>query len=290
MIHVLVTGANGQLGQSLKEISIAYPEIKFHFKDSEDLDITKAQSVRAAFESFSYEYCINCAAFTAVDRAETESENAFLVNSEGVKLLAIACKQQNTILIHISTDFVFDGLKNTPYNELDISNPINVYGASKLAGENHVKSILDSYFIIRTSWLYSEFGNNFLKTMIRLSSEKKELRIVNDQIGTPTYAKDLAKAIIHIVISKSKDYGIYHYSNEGAVSWHEFANAIFELSQSKIETKGISTDNYPTLAKRPKYSVLSKNKIKRKLGLITFHWRDSLEDAVSIIFGNQKIQ
>jgi dTDP-4-dehydrorhamnose reductase len=280
-IKILVTGASGQLGKCLQDVAEKYPDYDFHFKTSKELDITTKEKISSLFEQEKFDYCINCAAYTAVDRAETDKENAFLVNAEAVKYLVESCKENKTILIHISTDFVFDGTKGEPYTEEDIPNPINVYGASKLKGEQYVQQLLSKYFIIRTSWVYSEYGHNFVKTMLRLGAERDEVSVVNDQIGSPTYAGDLADAILKIISSQATNYGIYHYSNEGAISWCEFAIAIFRKKKIKIKVNPISYDKFPSLAKRPKYSVLDLNK-----GILNFKlevplWNDSLKKSLT---------
>lgn len=266
---VLVTGSNGQLGKSISALKDTnnYDSLNFTFTTRASLDVSNLDQVEAYFQSNNFNYCINCAAYTAVDKAEEEKEQAFLINAIGAKNLAEVCKKYKIILIHISTDFVFDGTKREPYLEKDIPNPINVYGASKLQGERYVQSALDNHFIIRTSWLYSEFGNNFVKTMLRLGSEKDEIHVVNDQIGSPTYAKDLAEAVLEIIISEYTQFGLYHYSNQGALSWFEFAKAIFNFTQNDIQVKPIPTSGYPTPAQRPQYSVLSSTKIFHNLRL-----------------------
>jgi dTDP-4-dehydrorhamnose reductase len=210
---------------------------------------------------------------------------AYLVNSQAVKYLAEACKTNNTILIHISTDFVFDGSKTTPYTENDPPNPINVYGISKLKGEQYIQEMLDNYFIIRTSWVYSEYGHNFVKTMLRLSAERDELNVVNDQIGSPTYAGNLAKTIIEIVNSKTTHYGLYHYSNEGAISWFDFAKEIFKIKGMKINLKAIPSKSYATSAKRPSFSVMDKTKIKTNLHIKTPCWKDDLKKCIENLKG-----
>lgn len=267
--HVLVTGSNGQLGKAISAFSDTKnsESINFTFTTRTSLDISNQEQVETYFQSNNFQYCINCAAYTAVDKAEEEKEQAFLINAIGAKNLAEACKKHNIILIHISTDFVFDGCKREPYLETDIPNPINVYGASKLQGEGYVQSVLENHFIIRTSWLYSEYGNNFVRTMLRLGSEKDELHVVNDQIGSPTYAKDLAEVVLKIIISENTQFGLYHYSNQGVLSWFEFAKVIFTITQNDIPVKPIPTSGYPTPAQRPQYSVLSSTKIIHNLGL-----------------------
>lgn len=280
---ILITGSNGQLGRCLANGAEYYPDYDFHFKTSKELDITTKEQIRSLFAQEKFDYCINCAAYTAVDKAETDKENAFLVNAEAVKYLAEACKENETILIHISTDFVFDGTKGEPYTEDDLPNPINVYGASKLKGEQYIQEILNNYFIIRTSWVYSEYGHNFVKTMLRLGVEREELRVVNDQIGSPTFARDLAEAILKIISSQATNYGIYHYSNEGAISWYDFAKAIFEIKGMKVKVNPIPSEAYPTPAKRPMYSVLDKTKIKQVFNIINI---PNLENSLKKVIYN----
>ena len=273
----LVTGANGQLGQSLQFIAPNYPEIKFVFCSSADLDISNLENCLAVFSNIQPNYCINAAAYTAVDKAESEPKKAHLVNVVGTKNLAEVCKKHNTILLHISTDFVFDGNRNSPYRETDDTNPTGVYGQTKLDGEKAIQAVFDNYFIIRTSWVYSQFGNNFMKTMLRLASERESLSIVNDQIGTPTNAVDLADALIKIVISNKNTFGIYNFSNEGQCSWYDFAKKIFEINKIKIDLQPIPTTSFPTPAKRPAFSVLDKTKIKNTFGIEIKNWEESLK-------------
>lgn len=279
---VLVTGSGGQLGQSLQFIAPNYPEIDSVFCNSTDLDITNIENVKQVFEKYKPKFCINTAAYTAVDKAESEPEKAYLINVLGVENLAKICKTFNTTLIQISTDFVFDGDSQTPYNENDTPNPTGVYGQTKLDGEKIVQAILDNHIIIRTSWVYSQFGNNFMKTMIRLGNEKHTLSVVNDQIGTPTNAVDLAEAIIKIILKlnlpifPSGAMGLFNFSNEGSCSWYEFAKRIFEINTISIDLKPIPTSSYPTPAKRPAYSVLDKSKIKKTFGIEIKNWKDSL--------------
>lgn len=277
---VLVTGANGQLGQALKFIAGNYPEIQFVFTASKDLDITNKDSVQAVFKKMKPDFCINTAAYTAVDKAESEPENAHLINVIGPENLAEASKDFNTTLLHISTDFVFDGKKNIPYKEEDVTNPQSIYGQTKLEGEKAIQEILENYYIIRTSWLYSDFGNNFMKTMLRLAKERTSLSVVNDQIGTPTHAVDLAEALVKIILSDKKAYGIYHFSNEGAASWYDFAKEIFDINNIEIDLQPIPTTQFPTPAQRPKYSVLDKTKIKNIFGIDIKNWEDSLRTNV----------
>lgn len=274
---VLVTGANGQLGQALQFIAPQYPEIQFHFLGSDTLDITNPDAIDTAFKKIKPDYCINAAAYTAVDKAESETEKAHLINVSGAKNIAEACHNHATTLLHISTDFVFDGKKSTPYSETDSTNPQGIYGATKREGEIAIGQTMQAYFIIRTSWLYSQFGNNFMKTMLRLGKEKTELNVVNDQIGTPTHAVDLAAMLVDIIKSNSHNYGIYNFSNQGSISWYDFAKKIFELNNISIALHPIPTEQYPTPAQRPKYSVLDKSKIKSEFKVMIPTWDQALE-------------
>ena len=277
MIKALVTGGNGQLAQSLKDVVNHQDELDVDFQDLPDLDITNKQQLESYFSNNELDYCINCAAYTAVDLAEEQSDLAYAVNAKGPKYLAEVCQKHQVTLIHISTDFVFDGKKQTPYVETDMPNPLGVYGASKWQGERNIQEGMETYFIIRTSWLYSEYGNNFMKTMLRLSETRDEISVVSDQIGAPTYAGDLAEVLIKIILSSSTNYGVYHYSNSGAISWYDFAAEIFKLFGKTIELKPIKTEDYPTEAKRPKYSVLEKSKLISVFDTLIPYWRDSLK-------------
>ncbi len=274
---VLVTGSAGQLGQSLQFIAPKYPEAQFVFCSSNELDITNIENCRQVFSKHQPDYCINAAAYTAVDKAESESEKAHLINVVGAKNLAEVCQENDTVLLHISTDFVFDGNKKVPYNEQDLTNPTGVYGQTKLDGEIAIQELWEKHFIIRTSWVYSQFGNNFMKTMLRLASERDSLSVVNDQIGTPTNAIDLADALVKIIISNKNAFGIYNFSNEGQCSWYEFAQKIFEINEININLQPIPTSSFPTPAKRPSYSVLDKTKIKSTFGLEIKSWEESLK-------------
>lgn len=276
---VLVTGANGQLGQALQLISGNYPDIRFYFADSSEADITDKAKLHDIFNKLKPGFCINAAAYTAVDKAESESEKAYKINVDGAKNLAEICAAFQTKLIHISTDFVFDGQKETPYTETDATHPQGIYGLTKLQGEQAIMAVFDQYYIIRTSWLYSAFGHNFMKTMLRLASERPSLNVVNDQIGTPTLANDLARTIVQIVQSGKNAYGIYHFSNEGIASWYDFAKEIFDINGLKTELGAIATSEYPTPAKRPKYSVLDKTKIKTTFGIEVRDWKVALKEA-----------
>lgn len=286
---VLVTGANGQLGQALRFVSTDYPEMNFVFCGSSELDITNKANCEAVFEKYKPDFCINTAAYTAVDKAESELERARLINVIGAENIAETCKNHNTLLFHISTDFVFDGEKLTPYSEEDVPNPTGVYGQTKLEGEHAVQNSWEKHFIIRTSWVYSQFGNNFMKTMLRLASERDTLSVVNDQIGTPTHAVDLAKALIEMIVfcyaepDEASYFGIYNFSNEGQCSWFDFAKKIIEVNGISIALNPISTTDYPTPAQRPKYSVLDKTKIKKTFGLEIKKWEKSLQPFPSAV-------
>lgn len=278
---VLVTGGSGQLGQSLQFIASNYPQINFVFCDSKTLDITNLENCNQIFEKYKPNFCINAAAYTAVDKAESESEKAFAINVTGAKNLAEVSKKFDTILLHISTDFVFDGNKNRPYLEQDLPNPTGVYGQTKLDGEKAIQQVWEKHFIIRTSWVYSQFGNNFMKTMLRLASERDTISVVNDQIGTPTNAVDLAEVLVKIIqhgqTELVKVFGIYNFSNEGQCSWYDFAKKIFEINNISINLLPIPTTSFPTPAKRPSFSVLDKTKIKKIFGIEINNWDNSIE-------------
>jgi dTDP-4-dehydrorhamnose reductase len=278
---VLVAGANGQLGQAIRSIAKNHPKTEFVFCASADLDITSSENCNSIFNKYKPNYCINAAAYTAVDKAESEPEKAKLINVVGAKNLAEACKENNVILLHISTDFVFDGTKKEPYNEFDLPNPTGMYGKTKLEGERAIQGVFDNYFIVRTSWVYSEFGNNFMKTMLRLASERDQISVVNDQIGTPTHALNLAEALLKIIQLTDQNplkdnFGIYNYSNEGQCSWYDFAKKIFEIKNIKMDVKPIPTSQFPTPAQRPKFSVLDKTKIKTTFGIFIETWENAL--------------
>jgi dTDP-4-dehydrorhamnose reductase len=280
-ITILVTGANGQLGSELKVIA-TYEPFEFIFTDVEELNLIKAEAVNSFFNTHKIDYCINCAAYTAVDKAEKDLSAARAINVEAVQNLAEACIINNTTLFHISTDFVFRGDTYKPINEDLKPDPISVYGFTKLEGENLALRTNPRTVILRTSWLYSSFGNNFVKTMMKLGKEKDELGIIIDQIGTPTYAGDLAKAILSIIkkadeLDLDEKYGIYHYSNEGVASWYDFAKAIFDIKKIDVVVKPLKTEEYPTPAKRPNFSLLDKSHIKNSFKLEIPYWRDSLK-------------
>jgi len=282
---ILVTGADGQLGSELRLLAVE-SQYQFLFTDVAELDLTSKDAVVVFFNSHKIDYCINCAAYTAVDKAELDSDLANKINATAVENLAAACENNGAVLIHISTDFVFDGTAFRPINETDNPNPISVYGRTKLEGERQALAACSRTIILRTSWLYSTFGNNFVKTMLRLAETRNELNVIFDQTGTPTYACDLARLIVEIIdfgITKGllEKYGIYHYSNEGVASWYDFAKAIFEEKTIDIKVNPILTSGYPTPAKRPHFSVMDKSKIKSVFGIAIPHWRESLRVCLS---------
>ena len=286
MKKILVTGANGQLGQCLQKISSQFEEFEFIFTDSETLDITNKEEVNDFFWQNAPDFCINAAAYTAVDLAETDIEKAFLVNADGTENLAEACAENNAQFIHVSTDYVFDGENNLAYTEEDFTNPLGVYGASKLAGDELALEVNPCSVILRTSWVYSEFGKNFVKTMLSFFATKDELNIVADQFGQPTNANDLAEAIMKIIKSEKITPGIFNFSNLGRISWFDFAEKIAELSEAKIKLNAIETSQYPTPAKRPKNSVLDLDKISKTYAIQLKPWEESLEDCVQILQNN----
>ena len=286
MKKILVTGANGQLGQCLQKISSQFEESEFIFTDSETLDITNKEEVNDFFWQNAPDFCINAAAYTAVDLAETEVEKAFLVNADGTENLAEACAENNAQFIHVSTDYVFDGENNLSYTEEDFTNPLGVYGASKLEGDEMALEVNPCSVILRTSWVYSEFGKNFVKTMLSLFATKEELNIVADQFGQPTNANDLAEAIMKIIKSAKITPGIFNFSNLGRISWFDFAEKIAELSEAKIKLNAIETSQYPTPAKRPKNSVLDLDKISKTYAIQLKPWEESLEGCVQILQNN----
>ena len=286
MKKILVTGANGQLGQCLQKISSQFEEFEFIFTDSETLDLTNKEEVNDSFWQKAPDFCINAAAYTAVDLAETDIEKAFLVNADGAENLAEACAENNAQFIHVSTDYVFDGENNLAYTEEDFTNPLGVYGASKLAGDELALEVNPCSVILRTSWVYSEFGKNFVKTMLNLFATKEELSIVADQFGQPTNANDLAEAIMKIIKSEKITPGIFNFSHLGRISWFDFAEKIAELSEAKIKLNAIETSQYPTPAKRPKNSVLDLDKISKTYAIQLKPWEESIEDCVQILQNN----
>lgn len=280
MFNVLVTGANGQLGSELYYLTTHHPlpSTHFHYVTRNELDLSNLCTMEEFFEGKKFDAIINCAAYTAVDKAESEIELADTINHRFVSILAKIAKRDSTKLIHISTDYVYDGKNHRPYIESDPTDPQGVYGKTKCDGENAILSIAPkNTIIIRTSWMFSKYSQNFIKTMLRLGKERDNLGVIFDQVGTPTYARDLAQAILDILpqINNVKP-EIYHYSNEGVASWYDFAKAIFELSNVTCQVNPITTDQYPTPASRPHYSLLNKAKIKSEYNIVIPYWRDSL--------------
>ncbi|MGV6827952.1 MAG: dTDP-4-dehydrorhamnose reductase [Flavobacteriales bacterium] len=275
-MKILVTGANGQLGRCIKDAASKYPEQEFFFANRQDLDIENKDQVSDIFKKQKFDFCINTAAYTNVEKAESQSKQAFAINAEAVKQLAQHCKNTNTTLIHISTDYVFDGNKTEPYLETDLTNPINVYGESKLKGEQYIQEICERFFILRTSWLYSQYGHNFYKSILQFAKEGKELKITTEQTGTPTNANDLAQEILHIIKCNNNKYGIYNVSNAGEATWYDFAKEIL-LQTNQINTINLAKTNYyRTFAKRPTYSVLDTNKFKNTFEQKLISWQESL--------------
>lgn len=277
MANILVTGANGQLGSELRKIGFSALDEVF-YTDVAELDITDYAAVEKFVKDKEIDTIINCAAYTAVDKAEEEPQLAAKINTEAVANLARAAAKEGCLLIHISTDYVFDGTGTKPYTEKDKPCPVSVYGKTKLAGEEAILKSRCFHIIIRTAWLYSSFGNNFVKTILRLAAERPEISVVSDQVGSPTYAGDLAAAIVGIMDSEERieHEGIYHYSNEGVCSWYDFAAEIVRLSGKECRVKPVTTAEYPTKTQRPAYSVLDKSKIKKTFGIEIPEWKDAL--------------
>lgn len=283
MPTILVTGANGQLGQEMQVVAASYPEYSFLFVTRNELPIDDADAVKNFFSQHTIDYCVNCAAYTAVDKAESDIDKAYAINADAVGNLAAICKASGAQLIHVSTDYVFDGTNTAPIKEDQPTNPIGVYGASKLKGEELALQNNSNTIIIRTSWVYSSFGNNFVKTMLRLMKERESLNVVSDQFGCPTYAADLAEAIMKIITSNLQlpTSNIYNYSNTGIINWFQFAAAIKELSGSTCMVNPIATSEYPTPAKRPAYSVMDTSKIKQTFNIDIPDWKDSLKKCLT---------
>lgn len=276
MSKIIVTGGRGQLATAIKKES-EQSKNTFIFLGREDLDITDQKAVQKLFDTLRPDFCVNCAAYTAVDKAESEPLKAQRINVDGAENLARSCSKYGATLIHISTDFVFDGTKKTPYNEQDPTNPLGVYGQTKLDGEKAIADNLKAHIILRTSWLYVEHGDNFMTTMLRLAREKRTLPVVCDQWGTPTYARDLALFIRYLIDKNTDKYGSYHFSNKGVATWFDFASAIFEYSQTKVAVTAIKSNEYPTAAQRPRYSVLDKRKVQDAFGIEIPEWKHSLK-------------
>ncbi len=280
---ILVTGAKGQLGSEIRQLSLKYPKYNFLFTSKDELAIENTLALNVFFEKHRIDYCVNCAAYTAVDKAEVEKEKAFLINAEAAGILALTCNDHHTKLIHVSTDYVYDGTSRQALKENDAVAPLNVYGWSKLKGEELVLKYNPSALIIRTSWVYSIYGSNFVKTMLRLFREKESLNVVNDQQGCPTYAADLAQIIMNVIegTQNNNEYnGIINYSNSGVTTWFDFAVAIKEFENSACEIFPVPTSQYPTPAKRPPYSVLDTSKIKKMLNTYIPSWKESLHKCL----------
>ncbi len=279
MKHILVTGSNGQLGRSIRQLEERYPGFAFTYTDVEELDLTDAKAIESFFQENTFDYCVNCAAYTAVDKAEDDRDTAKLINVGTVENLAKVCARHGSFLVHISTDYVFDGTHHRPYTETDPVNPRSYYGQTKYAGEQAMIRQSGQGLIIRTSWLYSPYGNNFVKTMLRLGSERDELGVVADQIGSPTRAGDLARAILDILDKGRFQPGVhtYHYSNEGVISWYDLAQTIMREAGLACRIRAIESKDFPAKAPRPFYSVLSKAKIKKEFGIAVPWWFDSLK-------------
>ena len=280
MKKILVTGANGQLGKCIKDATADFPELEFVFVSKEELDIENSDLLLDFFSKNSFTHCINTAAYTNVEKAESEAEKAFAINAEAVKNLATVCKENDIVLHHISTDYVFDGKKRSPYLETDATNPINVYGASKLKGEQYIQEICHKFYILRTSWLYSQYGHNFLKTILTYAQAKKPLTITTEQVGTPTNANDVAKAVLQIIVQDSKNYGVYHYSNSGKTTWFGFAEEILKQTEKLKDANLAKTNHYRTFAARPAYSVLDNAKALNNLSIKQIDWQESLESVL----------
>ncbi len=282
-MKTIVLGASGQLGQCLKSAASKRGFAGIIFPDEAKANILETDLLQKLFEEETPSFVINCAAYTAVDKAEDEQELSRNINARGVANIVYLCSLYNSTLVHISTDFVFKGDSPLLLTENDKTEPINVYGITKLEGEEIIAKAWEKYLIIRTSWLYSEYGNNFVKTMLRLGKERDELGVIIDQVGSPTYAVDLANAILDMIEAPSISYGIYHYSNEGVASWYDFAKAIFDLSNINTQLKPLKTTEYITKASRPSFSVMDKTKVKNTYGLKIPYWRDSLKNCLEKI-------
>lgn len=279
-MNILVTGCNGQLGNEIQLLEKEYPQHTYFNTDVAELDITNQLAVNDFINRHAIDGVINCAAYTAVDKAEGDKELCTTLNTVAPSYLAAAIDKRGGWIIHVSTDYVFDGTHHTPYVETDTPSPDSVYGSTKLAGELGVSKFSKKHMIIRTAWLYSAFGNNFVKTMIRLGKEKTELGVIFDQIGTPTYARDLAVAIM-TAVDKGIETGVYHFSNEGVISWYDFTKAIHRIAGIKdCKVRPLHTSEYPTAANRPAYSVLDKTKIKQTYGIEIPYWEDSLKECI----------
>lgn len=289
-MNILVTGANGQLGSEIRDLAAQYKNLNLVYTDVEELDITRPENLEKFFKKNKFECIINCAAYTAVDKAEKEKEQATSLNVTAVKYLAECAASMGALFVHVSTDYVFDGRNFKPYLESDLTNPKSIYGKSKLDGEVEIIFNAQKAVIFRTSWLYSSYGHNFVKTIMRLAKEKDALTVVYDQVGNPTYARDLARTILEIIPgykAKSK-FEIYNYSNEGVTSWYDFAKEIVEIAGLKCNVIPIETKDYPTPAARPPFSVLNKAKIKKQFNIAIPYWKDSLRECIAKIQKKEK--
>ena len=283
MKKILITGSNGQLGSEIRALAASYPDFRFVYTDVDELDLTNRAAIQDLFDREHVDVCVNCAAYTAVDKAEDDRDLALLINATAVEYLARECAAHHIVLVHVSTDYVFDGTHHQPYVETDAPSPNSYYGLTKLAGEKAVQKYAETAIILRTAWLYSAFGNNFVKTMLRLGKERDSLEVVVDQIGTPTYAGDLAKAILDLVANdkiKNQKVELYHYSNEGVISWYDFAKAIMREAGVDCQVNAIESKDFPAKANRPFYSVLNKAKIKSAGGVEVPYWLDSLTKVI----------
>jgi dTDP-4-dehydrorhamnose reductase len=282
-MNILVLGGTGQLGQCLGKVASQRNITSITFADEIVGNILDVDVLEKLFSQEKPTHVINCAAYTAVDKAEDEVELSRKINRDGAENIAKLCAKFDATMLQVSTDFIFEGNVPALLTETDPTVPISIYGLTKLEGEKAVEAILEKYYIVRTAWLYSEFANNFMKTMIKLGTDRDSLGIIADQVGTPTYGVDLAGALLDIIASEKNAYGIYHYSNEGAISWYDFAQAIFELANIEVSVKPLKTSEYPTKATRPAFSVMDKSKIKNTFGISVPYWRDSLKVAISAL-------
>ncbi|WP_432412281.1 dTDP-4-dehydrorhamnose reductase [Rasiella sp. SM2506] len=282
MKKILVTGANGQLGRCIQDIAPSLEGLSFVFATKQVFDISDKQLVSDYFSNKNFDYCINTAAYTNVEQAEKDAENAFKINAEGAKNLAEVCSANHTTLIHISTDYVFDGEKGKPYVETDATNPINVYGASKLKGEHYVQELCPQHYILRTSWLYSQYGHNFFNTIIKHAKAGNPLSVTTEQTGTPTNANDLAFLIVEIVRKNLNTYGLFHFSNAGKATWYDFAEEILTKHSQLTTTNLVKTEHYPTFASRPRNSVLDTGKVTKVFDIENKDWKESLQSVMSI--------
>lgn len=282
-MNILITGSNGQLGNEIRVLSENYPQQQFFFTDVAELDITDISAIENFVSENKIAGIVNCAAYTAVDKAEDDVSLCYKINRDAVKNLGETAQKFGLEMVHVSTDYVFDGTNHIPYTEEMAVKPIGIYGKSKQEGEQVLMESCENAVIIRTSWLYSSFGNNFVKTMLKLGRERDELNVIFDQVGTPTYAGDLAETILKIIFSEKITPGIYHFSNEGVCSWYDFTKSIHKIAGIQCNVKPIETKDYPTKATRPHYSVLNKFKIKKTYGIEIPHWEKSLEKCIAVL-------